>query len=95
MMLGAAMHMVGPGQRQGHGKLLYLSCFGRPLIHFQTAQMHVVNCFEKWVCMSFFFRAIIHCNRYISYPLFVKKDKPTPKENHVDELQTMEKDSDT
>ena len=32
---------------QGPRKLLHLSCFGRPMIpmiHFQTAQTHVVNC---------------------------------------------------
>ena len=36
------------------GKLLHSSCFGRPLLHFQTAQTYVVNCFKKLVWMSFF-----------------------------------------
>jgi len=29
------------------------------------------------------------------YPLCVTKDKPTHKENHVDDLKTMEEDCDT
>ena len=41
---------------KGPRKRLHLSCFGRPMIHFQTAQMHVVHCkslFEK-LNLSFF-----------------------------------------
>ena len=41
------------------------------------------------------YRAIIHCDKYIPYPLFVTKEKKTPKVNHVDDLKTMEEDSDT
>ena len=34
--------------------------------------------------------AINHCDKYTPYSLFVTKDKPTHKDNHVDDLKTME-----
>ena len=40
-------------------------------------------------------RAIIHCDKYIPYPSFVTKDKQTHKENHADDLKTMEEDCGT
>ena len=40
-------------------------------------------------------RAIIHCDKYTPYPLFVIKDKTKHKENHVDDLKTIEEDCDT
>ena len=94
MMLGVARPRVGPGQSLGQVSrgLLHLSCFGRPMINFQTAQMIVV---KNWFWCKKKKRAIIHCDKYIHYPLFVTKDKPTHKENHVDDLKTMEEDLDT
>mgnify|MGYP000344977975 CR=1 FL=1 len=74
-------------------KLLDLSCFGRPMIHFQTAQKLVVNnnCFEKLVWMSKRKRAIIHCDEYDPYALFVTKQKG----NQVEYFKTMEEDCNT
>ena len=56
--------------------------------HFQTAQKLVVNnnCFE---CQKKK-RAIIHCDKYIPIPSQSLSQKPTLKENHVDDLKTME-----
>ena len=36
--------------------------------------------------------AIIHCDKYITFFLFVTKDKQTHKENHLVYLKTMEED---
>ena len=45
---------------------------------------------KNWFGCKKINRAIIHCDKYIPYPLFVTKVKPTHKENHVDDLKTME-----
>ena len=34
-------------------------------------------------------------DKYIPYPLFVTKEKKTPKVNHADDLKTMKEDCDT
>ena len=39
-------------------------------------------------------RAIIHCDKYTPYSLFVTKDQPKHKENHVVDLKTKEEDCD-
>ena len=81
----------------GPRKLLDLSCFGRPIIHFKTAQkacckLQITVLKNLFGCQKK--RAIIHCDKYTTYFLSVTEDKPKHKANHVDDLKTME-DCDT
>ena len=81
---GAAKSIVGPGQIPGQGKLLDLSCFGIPSSISKSLLCKLqITVLKNWFgCQKK--RASIHCDKYTPYSLFVTKDKPTDKEDHLD-----------
>ena len=48
MVLGAAMHMVGPGQRHGHGEAPAFKLFWKTLDPFPNSSNVCCNCFKNW-----------------------------------------------